>query len=87
MEDFGRGAQKRSITPRYQDAIVLVGSTGTGRNVSDRGPTPLHGNDFLFTAHWNVANSLLTDRFVRTASLPAELGLAALMVTVAGLLT
>ena len=86
-EQVRQGTQKRAITPRYQDAIVLVGSVGTGRNVSDRGATPLHGNDFLFTAHWNVANSLLTDRFVRTASLPAELGLAALMVTVAGLLT
>lgn len=66
---------------------MLVGSTGLGRNVSDRGPTPVHGNDFLFSTHWNVANSLLVDRFVRLVSLPQELGLITGMVVLAGLLT
>lgn len=86
-EDIGRTTSGRAITPRYQDAIVLVGSVGSGRNVSDRGATPLHGNDFMFTAHWNIANSLLVDRFVRTVSLPVELILITAMVMAAGLLT
>lgn len=86
-EDLSRTNPARTNTSRYQDAIVLVASVGLGRNVADRGPSPLRGNDFLFTAHWNLANSVLVDRFVRNVSLPMELALITVMVAGAGLLT
>ena len=52
--------------------IVFVGSLGTGNNLTDKGATPLSSDDFLFTLHWNVANSLLLDRFIRRSSLGTE---------------
>lgn len=50
---------------QWRDRLVLVGATGTGSNVSDRGPVPIGGISFNFLAHLNVANSLLQDRFIR----------------------
>jgi class 3 adenylate cyclase/CHASE2 domain-containing sensor protein len=50
----------------FKDKIVFVGSTATGNNVSDKGATPLAKDDFLISKHWNIANSILENQYIRT---------------------
>lgn len=72
---------------RLQNKIVVIGSTGTGNNVADRGATPLGKTEPIFTSHWNVILSMLTGRFVRRASYTTELWLIVLMALTAAVLS
>lgn len=59
---------------------VVVGSSAMlGNDLTDRGATPLQADTLLVSKHWNVANSVITGRFVRRASLATELTLVALL--------
>jgi class 3 adenylate cyclase/CHASE2 domain-containing sensor protein len=53
------------LTNRWRDRLVLVGSSATGNDLTDRGSTPLQKDTLLVSAHWNIANSLLCGRFIR----------------------
>ncbi len=76
-----------NITSRFQDKLVIVGSTATGNDLSDQGATPMAKHTFLTGNHWNVANSILTGRFISQSSpltaslLVAGLGLAGAVLT------
>jgi class 3 adenylate cyclase/CHASE2 domain-containing sensor protein len=59
----------------FRGKLVIVGSTAQGNDLTDRGATPLERDTFLVSKYWNIANSVLTGRFIRRASLPAELSL------------
>src|SRR5207237_7086219 len=50
-------------------------SAVVGNNLTDVGATPLSEHTLLVSKHWNVANSIITNHFVRRASAAAELGL------------
>ena len=65
----------QEVTNRWAGKIALVGSTATGNNLSDLGATPLDSETYLVSAHWNVANSVLTNRFVRPLTLPWKFAL------------
>lgn len=65
-----------------RNAIVFVGSLASGNNVVDTGATPLSSMDFLFATHWNVANSIIQDQFIRRSSFVTEM----LLVLFVGLL-
>lgn len=67
--------QAAGLTNRFRDTLVTVGSAATGSNLSDMGATPLSSKTLLVSTHWNVANMIITDRFVRLAPLPAALAL------------
>ena len=67
--------------------LVVIGSKATGNDLTDRGATPLEKDTFLVTKHWNVANSVITGRFVRRASLGMELGLIVLLGLLTALMT
>ena len=67
-----------NIPARFKDKLVIVGSTAQGNELSDRGSTPLDKGTFLTSTHWNVMNSMITNRFVRTMPLWVELMLIAL---------
>jgi class 3 adenylate cyclase/CHASE2 domain-containing sensor protein len=54
--------------PRFKDKLVVIGSMAEGNDLSDRGATPIEKNGFLTCNIWNVANSVLTGRFIRQAS-------------------
>ncbi len=54
-----------NLSTVWRDKLVVVGSLGTGNNISDRGATPLEKKTFLVSKHWNVANSVITDRFIQ----------------------
>src|SRR5205814_10386306 len=59
---------------RFQRKLVFIGSTGTGRNIADLGATPLENVAPLIMEHFNIANSILMNRFIRRSSYPAETG-------------
>jgi class 3 adenylate cyclase/CHASE2 domain-containing sensor protein len=59
----------------FRGKLVIVGSAAQGNDLTDRGATPLERDTFLVSKYWNIANSVLTGRFIRRASLPVELAL------------
>jgi class 3 adenylate cyclase/CHASE2 domain-containing sensor protein len=67
--------------------LVVVGSSAQGNDLIDRGATPLSADTLLVSKHWNVANSILMNRFVRNAALWVELVLIALLGALAAFLT
>jgi len=71
----------------WNGKLVVVGSSATGNDLTDRGATPLKPDTLLVSQHWNVANSILTGRFIHRAPLAVELALIALLGVVAALLT
>ncbi len=78
INDGERQAGKASgITNKWAGKLVLIGSTATGNDLTDRGATPLKKETPLMSKHWNVANMFLTDRFIRRTSYPGGLALLA----------
>ena len=71
----------------WKGRLVIVGSSATGNDLTDIGVTPLEKDTFLIGKHWNVANSLITGRFVRRASLRVELLLIILLGVLTALVT
>jgi class 3 adenylate cyclase/CHASE2 domain-containing sensor protein len=67
----------------FKNKIVLIGSIASGNNMTDLGATPLESRTPLVTKHLNIANSILTGRFVERTSLPIEV----LMIIVLGLIS
>lgn len=68
--------QGYEVQPRvdWRNKLVVVGASGLlGNDLMDRGATPLDSRAILVSKHWNVANSILTNRFVRRATTPVEL--------------
>jgi class 3 adenylate cyclase/CHASE2 domain-containing sensor protein len=63
----------------WKGKLVVIGSQATANDLTDRGATPLSGNTILVSKHWNVANSILMDQFVRRSSLPVALALTLAM--------
>jgi class 3 adenylate cyclase/CHASE2 domain-containing sensor protein len=59
----------------FRGRLVVVGSGQSGNNLTDRGATPLEKDTLLVSKHWNVANSVITDQFIRRVSLPTEFAL------------
>jgi class 3 adenylate cyclase/CHASE2 domain-containing sensor protein len=79
--------QTNELPNRWQGKLAVVGSSATGSDLTDRGATPLSPDTFLVSEYWNVANSVLTGRFIHRAPLVVELVLIALLGIVAALLT
>jgi len=59
----------------FRGKLVVVGSAAEGNDLTDRGATPLENDTFLVSTYWNVANSVITGRFIHRAPLPVELGI------------
>jgi class 3 adenylate cyclase/CHASE2 domain-containing sensor protein len=77
-----------ALPNRWRDKAVMVGSSGVvGNNLTDRGATPLHPDTLLVSKHWNVANSLITGRFVQRSPLVVDLVVIVLLGLAAALLT
>jgi class 3 adenylate cyclase/CHASE2 domain-containing sensor protein len=63
----------------FRDKLVVIGSTAQGNDLSDHGATPLENDTPLVSKHWNVANSVITGRFVQRAPLAVEIVLIMLL--------
>jgi len=70
-----------------QGKLVVVGSAAQGNDLTDRGATPLEKDTLLVSKHWNVANSVITGRFVHRAGLGMELFLIILLGSAAAIIT
>lgn len=73
--------------PDWTGRLVIVGSIGSGGNISDLGTTPLARETFLVSKHWNVANSIITGQFVRPPAKGLELLLILSLGSYSALLT
>ena len=71
----------------WTNKLVVVGSTATGSNLTDMGPTPLEAETFLMSKHWNIANGMLTGHFVHRTSPWIEALLVVLLTAISGGLT
>ena len=67
--------------------LVVIGSAATGNDLSDHGATPLQNDTLLVSKHWNVANSIITGRFIRRAPLPLDLALIVFLGALTAVLT
>lgn len=70
--------ETNDLAENWRGKLAVVGSSAQGNDLTDRGITPLAERETLLVSkHWNVANSILTGRFVRRSSLAADLALLA----------
>jgi class 3 adenylate cyclase/CHASE2 domain-containing sensor protein len=87
-QNFRRlNGETNGLSGDFRGKLVIVGSAAQGNDLTDRGATPLERNTFLVSKHWNVANSVITGRFIRHASLPLELALIVLLGALTAFLT
>ncbi|MCX8157810.1 MAG: adenylate/guanylate cyclase domain-containing protein [Verrucomicrobiae bacterium] len=77
--DAARQAGQPVTNAVFKDKLVVVGSIGTGNNLSDIGATPLSKETFLVSKHWNLASQLITHRLLREAPLGVEIALIVVM--------
>jgi adenylate cyclase len=87
FQDKGRVYGETNLNRNFQNRVVLIGSVASGNNMSDLGATPLEPQTPLVTKHLNIANSLLTGRFVERTSLLTECLLIAVLCLASALLT
>jgi class 3 adenylate cyclase/CHASE2 domain-containing sensor protein len=67
--------ETNGLNDEFRGKLVVVGSTAQGNDLTDRGATPLSRDAFLVSQYWNIANSVITGRFITRASLPVDLAL------------
>jgi len=71
----------------WKDRLVVIGSTATGNDLADVGATPLESHTFLVNKHLNVANSVITGRFVQPTPMALNLALIVLVGLLAAWIT
>ncbi|MGA2685710.1 MAG: adenylate/guanylate cyclase domain-containing protein [Verrucomicrobiota bacterium] len=79
--------ETNDLSDTFRDKLVVVGSAAQGNDLTDRGATPLERDTLLVSKHWNVANSIITGRFVRRISLNSELALIVFLGALTAFLT
>ncbi len=67
--------QTNGLPHEFRDKLVIIGSEAQGNDLSDHGATPLENDTFLVSKHWNVANSIITGRFIHRTTLPMDLAI------------
>jgi class 3 adenylate cyclase/CHASE2 domain-containing sensor protein len=87
QDQLRSAGETNDLVNRWQNKLVVIGSKATGNDLTDRGATPLEKNTLLVSKHWNVANSVITGRFIQPVSMPLELGLIVLLGVMTALLT
>jgi len=87
QDQLRSAGETNGLVNRWQGHLVVIGSRATGNDLTDRGASPLEKNTLLVSKHWNIANSIITGRFIRPASLPIALGLIVLLGSLTALLT
>jgi len=88
QQDIARlNGQTNGLRDDFRGRLVVIGSAAQGNDLSDHGATPLENDTLLVSKHWNVANSIITGRFIHRASLPLELALIVLLGALTAMLT
>ncbi|HUA65870.1 MAG TPA: CHASE2 domain-containing protein, partial [Alphaproteobacteria bacterium] len=71
--------QTNGLSDAFRNKLVVVGSAIEGNDMTDQGATPLEHNTLLVSTHWNVANSIITNQFIRRVPLAGEVFLIFLL--------
>ncbi len=79
--------ETNGLNDNYRGKLVVFGSAAKGNDLTDRGATPLENDTLLVSKHWNVANSVITNEFIRRAPLALELALIIILGTLTAILT
>lgn len=87
QDQLRSAGETNGLANPWQNKLAIIGSKATGNDLTDRGATPLEKNTLLVSKHWNVANSVITGRFIRPTSIPLELGLILFLGVATALLT
>ena len=85
QREYDRAQGRESAIPAlWSNKLAVVGSAvGGGNDLTDRGATPLERDTLLVSKHWNVANSIITGRFVHRLGVVHE----CLLIIALGLIT
>jgi adenylate cyclase len=86
MDGYRQGGET-NLESDLAGRLVVIGSLGSGSNISDVGATPLENDTYLVSLHWNIANALLTRRFIRPPPMGLELACILLMGALAAWVT
>ena len=66
LKDQDRVAGRiEGLTNRWHNKLAVIGSAATGSNLTDLTATPLENKTYAVGTYWNVANSVITGRFIR----------------------
>src|ERR1035437_2331014 len=71
----------------FKDKLVVVGSAAQGNDLTDHGATPLERDTLFVSKYWNVANSVITGRFIQRTTLITEMRLIIFLGLLAAFLT
>ena len=71
----------------WRDKLVVVGSIGSGNNISDVGATPVSKTTYLVSKHWNIVNSILTGQFIERSGFAVTIILIILCAVLGAVLT
>lgn len=71
----------------FRGRLVVIGSAAQGNDLSDHGATPLQNDTLLVSKHWNVANSVITGRFIQRTSLALDLTIIVALGALTSLIT
>jgi class 3 adenylate cyclase/CHASE2 domain-containing sensor protein len=86
-QDKLRLTGETNLPSPFRGKLVVLGSAAQGNDLSDHGATPLENDTLLVSKHWNVANSVITNQFIRRAAPAVSLALIILLGLATALLT
>ena len=86
-QDKARLDGNTNLPSPWRNKLVVVGSSALANDLTDRGATPLRSDTVLVSKHWNVANSIIMNRFVRRSGFLTETGLIVLLSVLSAVLT
>jgi class 3 adenylate cyclase/CHASE2 domain-containing sensor protein len=79
--------QTNGLSDAFRNKLVVVGSAVEGNDLTDQGATPLERNTLLVSTHWNVANSIIMNQFIRRLPMSGELALIIILGALTALFT
>jgi class 3 adenylate cyclase len=75
QDELRLAGQTNGLRDVLRNKLAVVGYAVQGNNLTDRGATPLEKDTLLVGKHWNVANTIITNRFIQQTSLGQELAI------------
>ncbi len=87
LERYNARAKGKEIPNNWKDRLIVIGSTATGSELTDVGATPLEGSAYNVTEYVNVANSVISNRFIHVTPLPVDLLLIVLVGSISAWIT
>ncbi|HEX4342736.1 MAG TPA: adenylate/guanylate cyclase domain-containing protein, partial [Verrucomicrobiae bacterium] len=82
-----RAGITNDLKNHWQGKLVVVGSAVQGNDLTDRGATTIRKDTLLVSKHWNVANSIITGRFIQRSSATTERWLIAVLAILSAVVT